>query len=360
MLDSLSSLATNTTFIMCSIFALSQLFGRMLKKRVFLFLIFSSIAYLNLHLELLVSKNLLQHVNHFLIYIPVLLLLGPVLKLFFESLQEEKALSFKKEAPYFIPCLMSFVIFPFLFTLSTAEKIDLISSLYQAPSQSIYSYLSLLAILIFSFFIFKIASIQPNYFKKEVPLTQKGLSILLGISCFSFIVLLSILSLVFGSLWILKLSTILFFLPFLTLSLIYLRYPDFFDLWQSDIQEKHYQKTHLKGVSVSESLTELRTLLNDEKVFTDPELTLSRLANKMDLNPHQLSELINANLDKSFTQLLNSYRIEEAKKILQDDHIRTTLSIGFKVGFNSYSSFYQRFKQSVGESPSDYRKRFEK
>ena len=117
---------------------------------------------------------------------------------------------------------------------------------------------------------------------------------------------------------------------------------------------------HLKGVSVSDSLSELTALLEDEKVFTDPELTLSGLANKMDLNPHQLSELINANLDKSFTQLLNSYRIEEAKKILQDDHIRTTLSIGFKVGFNSYSSFYQRFKQSVGESPSDYRKRFEK
>ena len=112
-------------------------------------------------------------------------------------------------------------------------------------------------------------------------------------------------------------------------------------------------------MDIPDLLDDLIELLDIEKVYKDPELSLNKLAIQLDINPHQLSELINQNLNKNFSQLINEYRIKDAKKILKEDHIHTVLSIAFKVGFNSYSSFYQHFKDETGLSPAHYRKKYD-
>jgi len=57
----------------------------------------------------------------------------------------------------------------------------------------------------------------------------------------------------------------------------------------------------------------------------------------------------------TFTDFLNQYRIEQAKKLLQTDKNITETS--FECGFESLSYFNRIFKKVVGENPSQYKKR---
>jgi AraC-like DNA-binding protein len=66
---------------------------------------------------------------------------------------------------------------------------------------------------------------------------------------------------------------------------------------------------------------------------------------------------LNRSLGQSFHKFLNSHRIAEARQLLKADRASSALSIGYHVGFNSKSTFYAAFKQAVGMSPSEYRKR---
>ena len=74
--------------------------------------------------------------------------------------------------------------------------------------------------------------------------------------------------------------------------------------------------------------------------------------------PHNLSEVINSRLKKNFYDLVNGYRIEQVKKDLSDpakSHLKI-LSLAFDAGFNSKATFNTLFKESTGQTPSDYRK----
>ena len=62
-------------------------------------------------------------------------------------------------------------------------------------------------------------------------------------------------------------------------------------------------------------------------------------------------------LGKSFFDLINSYRIEEAKKMIKEpeDEKMTISEVMYKVGFNSKSSFNTAFKKYTGLTPSEYK-----
>jgi AraC-like DNA-binding protein len=62
-------------------------------------------------------------------------------------------------------------------------------------------------------------------------------------------------------------------------------------------------------------------------------------------------------LKKSFYDVINSYRVEEAKRLLLDEKNRnyTILSVGFEAGFNSKTTFNTVFKKFTGVTPTEYR-----
>lgn len=141
----------------------------------------------------------------------------------------------------------------------------------------------------------------------------------------------------------------------ITLFLARSRYPKFFAVLGSEMRSKRYQKSLLKGLNTDEIYSRLMELMNEERIYRDPELTMSALAERLFLTPHQLSQFLNEYLNQSFRSFINAYRIEEAKTLLLTDHDRSVLSICFEVGFNSKSVFNQAFKKSTGMSPSEYR-----
>ena len=100
--------------------------------------------------------------------------------------------------------------------------------------------------------------------------------------------------------------------------------------------------------------------LEQSKVYRQPDLTIKKLAQQVQLPPHYVSQVLNEQLNSSFLEVINRYRIEEATKLLQAPESRELplVAIGRKVGFQAKSTFYAVFKKYVHCSPGDYRKRF--
>lgn len=125
-------------------------------------------------------------------------------------------------------------------------------------------------------------------------------------------------------------------------------------------RQKKYQASTLKPYQSRLYLQRLLTHMRQEKPYTDPELTLAKLANQLSMPPKQLSQIINEELDQNFKNFLNQYRVEEAQKKLLDPKEKdfVVLKIAYEVGFNSKSVFNAAFKSFTGMSPSEYRKKF--
>ncbi|MCP4134824.1 MAG: AraC family transcriptional regulator [bacterium] len=102
----------------------------------------------------------------------------------------------------------------------------------------------------------------------------------------------------------------------------------------------------------------LNEKLQVEKIYLYEDLSLSMLANELDIQPHQLSQLLNYHLGQNFNYLINSYRVRDAKHMLAHDPDKSILSIAFEVGFNSKSSFNRVFRKIIKLSPSEYRNLF--
>lgn len=105
-------------------------------------------------------------------------------------------------------------------------------------------------------------------------------------------------------------------------------------------------------------MRELYRLLDIEKIFTDSELTLTSLAEKLGTNRSYLSEAVNRTTGKRFSMLINEYRVKEAVKILsqpKNDKYSLDMVAG-RAGFANRQTFYETFKKMTGLSPSDFKK----
>ncbi|WP_299555514.1 AraC family transcriptional regulator [Seonamhaeicola sp.] len=102
----------------------------------------------------------------------------------------------------------------------------------------------------------------------------------------------------------------------------------------------------------------LENLLIKNKTYLDPQLTLESVANSLDLSPSYLSRVINNELKTSFTDYINSYRVEAAKTYLRNPDFSnyTMVSIGMEAGFNSKSAFYEVFKKTTGKTPLAFKR----
>jgi ligand-binding sensor domain-containing protein/AraC-like DNA-binding protein len=124
-------------------------------------------------------------------------------------------------------------------------------------------------------------------------------------------------------------------------------------------EKKKRQQLSLDIISSDKSLVKLLHLLEEQHIYRDESVSLNSLAGQLELPARQLSRLINEKLDKSFYDLINYFRIEEAKTLLTEEkEQKTIIEIAFYVGFNSKSSFNQAFKKLTGMTPSQFKNRF--
>ena len=145
---------------------------------------------------------------------------------------------------------------------------------------------------------------------------------------------------------------------FLTL-LIYImsrRDSNYFQVLRTQTEKIRYEKSKIRKLDVELILSRIKSLMTEEKIFCDEDLNLNSFARELEIEPYQLSQIINENFKKNFNAFINEYRVEEAKNILIDDRGRTIASVSYAVGFNSPATFYEWFCKCTGISPSKFRK----
>lgn len=94
------------------------------------------------------------------------------------------------------------------------------------------------------------------------------------------------------------------------------------------------------------------------KIYTDPQLSLEKLAKKLKTNRSYLSETINGHYQMTFSQWLNRVRINASKEMLasSDFNKYSIEGISKMAGFSTISTFNANFKKQTGLTPSFYRK----
>lgn len=133
------------------------------------------------------------------------------------------------------------------------------------------------------------------------------------------------------------------------------RNPEVYREYKNQTSSIREGKSRLAGIDVRGSLNILRTSMEIDRAYREPELQMDELAARIGLTPPQLSELVNRYLSKNYNTYINEFRVAAAKELLLAEPKRNVLDIAFDCGFSSKSTFNSVFHKMTGLSPRDYR-----
>ncbi|CAM3442216.1 helix-turn-helix domain-containing protein [Aequorivita lipolytica] len=121
---------------------------------------------------------------------------------------------------------------------------------------------------------------------------------------------------------------------------------------------KKYRTSGLKENLIEDYSKKLIAFMEDEKGFMDGKLSLSSLAEKLEIPKQYISEILNTHMNTNFQDFVNGYRIEAFLDRVNDAKYSNYSLVGIAndVGFSSKSSFYATFKKHKGVTPTEYRK----
>jgi AraC-like DNA-binding protein len=102
----------------------------------------------------------------------------------------------------------------------------------------------------------------------------------------------------------------------------------------------------------------IREWMEKERPYLDPLLSLDGMALSLGISNKDLSQILNECFTLNFADFINSYRVKEAIRLLENDtENRTILDISLDAGFNAKSTFNLVFKKHTGVSPREYMKK---
>jgi YesN/AraC family two-component response regulator len=144
--------------------------------------------------------------------------------------------------------------------------------------------------------------------------------------------------------------------------LVFIKYNVPYDVYRG-IEElkgpEKYKNSKLTKSDAHKYSKQLTQLITKDKIFQDPDITLRKLASVLSVSPHHISQVINQELNMNYYEFINSYRIEEAKKVLSipANKYKTIIDLLFDVGFKSKSVFNSVFKEYTGMTPTEFRRK---
>ena len=132
------------------------------------------------------------------------------------------------------------------------------------------------------------------------------------------------------------------------------------NLDDDDVKEK-YKSSTLSSESKSDISNKIINAIEKEKLFKNVELKIIDLAEHLDINRTYISQVLTEDLKINFKDLVNNYRVEEAKELLADEanSYLTISAIAEMSGFKP-STFNRVFKNKTGVTPSFFMKNAKK
>ena len=118
--------------------------------------------------------------------------------------------------------------------------------------------------------------------------------------------------------------------------------------------KEKYGNKRMSESEANELISRLKSEIEQHQLFKNPDLKIKDVAKEMNIPTQQLSRLINDNFNQTFNSFINTYRVEEAKRLLLKKENFTLEAIGYEAGFSSKSTFYAAFKKVTNATPSEY------
>ena len=127
-------------------------------------------------------------------------------------------------------------------------------------------------------------------------------------------------------------------------------------LLQEEYDKKIKRNLEKEFIYYEDKIAQLQNLLIEKKIFQEADLTLSDIADMIDISPKKLSYIINTTFKKNFNELINEFRIKEIIANLENDRNDklTMWGIAHDAGFRSRATFYRAFKKETQLSPSEF------
>jgi len=305
--------------------------------------------------------------------VPFPFLYGPFLYLYVLSSFKNQKHFQKLDYLHFVPFLISYIyMLPFYFGYTAQEKIQVDAGLVE-------DYSTFSNLLLVGFIVSGISYVVLTYLKliqhkkllddnfslhNRIKLNWLRYSILcflgLFLSAAIIIALREILHYQF------PFNADLIFYSFIVLFVVYIGYSgirqqNLFSNNLSDIKllvetktESEYKKSGLKSNMAKSKHHDLLTFMKTEKPYLNPKLTLSELAQSLNISSNHLSQIINQYEKVNFHDFVNIYRVNEFIERAQTNKNFNYLVNAFDSGFNSKSSFNSVFKKIKDATPSQY------
>ena len=330
-------------------------------RNVVLAFFLAGLGYLNLFVYLYHTGQIFDYPNYFMILLPIEISLGPLLYLYVLTFIKNKQKFYYQDILHFVPLFLCLVfLIPYSFAPNEMKK-ELVRALllqgefkfFQIVTSSIASVL--LPITYISLSIWQIWFRKPS----ENPAYQILLFLISMLIIWVFMGFVGIVGAVSGSSKLLEFANVITSIVIICFYIIAQKYPYLIQYGTIPNKKKPYAKSHLNNIDIKNINRQLKIIMEDEKLFCDEDLSLGRLSDAIGITKHQLSEFLNEYHKQNFNNYVNSFRINEAKKILVEEPKRQILSIALAVGFNSYSAFHSTFKKLIGISPAEFRRRNE-
>ncbi|TGL95198.1 AraC family transcriptional regulator [Leptospira barantonii] len=332
------------------------------RRNTILLILFVAVFIFQIHAYLLVSKNIRFFPHLYAIHLPLAVLFGPLLRSYISNLWEEES-----KIPLFrlwdlIPLIVIlFIMFPFYLS-SEENKLECLRQSAEGNfSTDLRLGIAVMSLTLLGYLIDIILNLVHRirwiviYTRPEIRLILFILSVAVSSSLLGLSTSIQQTGVVR-----LEISSVLIGVLLCGIYIIRQSHPEIFSAVQKIVEEERkYKTTQLKSVDLESLEKNLNSLMKEKKIYKEENLGLGRLAEELGISSHQLSEYLNLHVKRSFFQLVNGYRISEAKHLLLHSPKDTVLSIAYEVGFQSKSSFNDAFRKEVGLSPTEFRKKGE-
>ena len=296
-------------------------------------------------------------------------LIGPLIYTYVKSLFEPSPGFFKKASPHFIFPALHFLssIALILFRLSDFEEAVFIQYYFQ------FKYFLIAYSLFYFMWVYRFVNrygskIKQNYSSindKDLTWVKKfliGGSLIIGVDLFTsfYEIFVQELSWDTGYITVALMAIWIAYLGYNGISQARILLPDFLLPDLSVNNKSEPQKSVYNIEEMAQLEKRLSDLIQTKKPYLNEDLTLSGLAEFLQVTDKKLSALLNQFMDVSFYDYINSFRVEDVKGMIRSGEIEqyTLLGIAYECGFKSKTSFNRTFKKTTGLSPSAYKKQF--
>ena len=104
-----------------------------------------------------------------------------------------------------------------------------------------------------------------------------------------------------------------------------------------------------------ELMNRIIQLMETQHPYLNPELKLTDIADTLGVHRNAISACINSQQGCTFSQFINSYRLQHAKKLLLETSDMKVSAVGMKSGFANERSYFRSFKAATGVTPKEWK-----